>query len=380
MLPWARSQAPSVASRRSPAAGVWPSQRRQAPAGELVEELGIAVEDERHEPLVGDHEAAGRQHAGDLEAQARTRAGEAPAGVAGRDARPDRRSRPPQRGAHGRAAAGRVGIGKQHAAAAVERDGDRPVADPGGEPLGVEVVARQHGQRPRQLPRGGRRRLLELVGRRALDEQADEVLAAALALARVCGLLAGVALDRLGGQLVDVGEDRLGQQRELVGVDAGAAGDAGQPPPGDPRAEPVSRLEGVEPPSGAQLATAELDVDAAARPAGRAARRLGRRGGRVGRAELIDELAQGLLDRVADDRAEDALHRPVVLGYVRPQRLEDLVGQAGEFRAAGRRQARDRGSPTAGQTRDLVRCVQDCLPRVVIMPRNRASGCLGLTT
>ena len=55
--------------------------------------------------------------------------------------------------------------------------------DAGGEAFGVEVVAREHGEPARHLPADGGCGLLDLVGRGTVDEQADQVLAATLALA-----------------------------------------------------------------------------------------------------------------------------------------------------------------------------------------------------
>ncbi len=99
---------------------------------------------------------------------------------------------------------------------------------------------------------------------RVPQEQGEELAAAALALALLLALRLGVALDRVGGELVDVGEDRLGEEADLLGVGVGAAGGGGDPPPGDPGADAVGRLERVEVAALPELPPAQPDIDVAA--------------------------------------------------------------------------------------------------------------------
>ena len=111
-----------------------------------------------------------------------------------------------------------------------------------------------------------RRPGLRVLRRRVPQQQREQLAAAALALTLLLALRLRVALDRVGRELVDVGEDRLGEQAELLGVDAAAPGGGRDAPPGDPRADAVGGLQGVQGPPLPQLAPAQADVDLAPGP------------------------------------------------------------------------------------------------------------------
>src|SRR3954468_1397562 len=187
--------------------------------------------------------------------------------------------------------AGPLGLGHER---------DEPIGQPPGRALGLGADA---------LGCGGR------VG----GQQAREGAEAALALARGARLLGGVALDRLGGDRVDVGEDRLADVVErLGGQPAGRAG-IDDAPPRHARADAVRGQERVEAAAGARLAAAERDVDLALAVA-RAARSL----------EPVDEAAQRDLDAAAHVAPEGAGQWAGVFGDLGANRGDDLLCRAVE--------------------------------------------------
>ncbi len=98
--------------------------------------------------------------------------------------------------------------------------------------------ARQSGSAAREAPtsrRGGSTQLRRFGGR-VSQEHGYQLPppAAAFALEPRAGLR--VPLHRVGRELLDVGEDRLGQQAQQLGIEPGAAGRRGHPPPRHARA------------------------------------------------------------------------------------------------------------------------------------------------
>ena len=213
-------------------------------------------------------------------------------------------------------------VGQQQAAGPVEdggqgAGGSRRAIDPRSASAQASAATRPR-QRPARLAGGGPQ--VRLGRRRLADEHRRQLAAAGAGDVLDLGLRLRVALDRVGGELVDVGEDRLGEQAQLLGVEAGAPGRGGDPPPGDPGPDPVGGLQRVEGPALAQLAAAERDVDLAADPA--PALRV---------ADQGDELAQRFLDAGADPAAEAALERPRVLGHLAGDRRQGLGGDRVEL-------------------------------------------------
>ena len=225
---------------------------------------------------------------------------------------------PPAARSSSSARPGPVGVRTQHAAGpsttvASDSGGQAP-RDRGQVLLGAGERREPPRKRPARRPRrgadvglrGGGSRTSSAASSRRRRRRTSSTL----------GLRLGVALDRVGGELVDVGEDRLGQQAQRLGVEARPRGPArGDPPPGDPGADPVGGLQRVQRAPLAQLAAAELDVDLAARPAAG-----------LGIADQGDELAQRLADAAADAAAEASLQRPRVLRDLAGDRGEDLRG------------------------------------------------------
>ena len=190
------------------------------------------------------------------------------------------------------AAARGVRVGDEDDRRAERLGADRPLAQPPREPRRDRVQQRLAGrpvvggrrderrqpaarQRPRRRGRGRADRLLP--GGRVLREQPHQPAPAALALARGGGLLLRVALGRLGRELVDVGEDRLAERVDRVGREPARDAGLDEPPPRQPRADPVGGEQRVEAAAGVELAAAEVDVRA---PALRRRRARGRPAGR----------------------------------------------------------------------------------------------------
>jgi hypothetical protein len=175
----------------------------------------------------------------------------------------------------------------------------------------------------RQLPACRPRSCVEVgtVGGRPAQEQGRQLAPPAAAAVLDLGLRLGVAVDGVGGELVDVGEDRLGEQRQRLRLQLRPPARRGDPPPGDPGADPVGGLQRIERPSLPLLAATELDVDL---PPGLAAG--------VGISDQGDEPEQRLADAGADAAAEAALQRPLVLGHLAGDRRQDLLGDRPQFR------------------------------------------------
>ena len=178
---------------------------------------------------------------------------------------------------------------------------------------------RRDGARQRPAGRGGGGEHRLLVGGRVLREQPHEPPPQPLALARGGRLLLRVALRRLGRELVDVGEDRLAERVDGVGLEPAVAARLHEPPPRQPRAEPVGGQQRVEAAPRAHLAAAEVHVGRA--PAAVVA-------GRV--LDQVDEAPERALDAEPHDAPELALHRPRVVGHLDGDRADHLVGQPGQ--------------------------------------------------
>ncbi len=210
----------------------------------------------------------------------------------------------------------------------------------------AQVLLRAGGGRDAawQRPCGGlgRGAHVGLIRRRLAGQQRRQLAAPAAALVLELGLGLRVALDRVGGEFVDVGEDRLGEQAEHLRVEPRIPPGCGDPPPGDPRPDPVGGLQRVERAALPQLAAAEGDIDLTARlPA------------RLRVADQGDELAQRLGDSGADPAPEAALERPRVLGDLAGDRREDLLGDPVEL---GLDQVRDLGGECAPGLRIAAFC------------------------
>ena len=209
-----------------------------------------------------------------------------------------------------------VRVRDDRAADAVQSGCDRVSGQPRGETLQPLLVTRKRRRRSRHAParRLGCSSQVGLRGGRVADEQAHQLAAPVAALSLEPRASLRVALDRVGRELLDVGEDRLREQAEHLGVDPRARGGGRQAPPGDPGADAVGRLEGVERAALPQLPGAERRVHLAAGTAfpGRA-------------SDQFDELPQRLGYAGAHALPERPLQRARVVRDLERDRGEDLV-------------------------------------------------------
>ena len=150
----------------------------------------------------------------------------------------------------------------------------------------------------------------------------------------------GVALDRVGGELVDVGEDRLGEQAQRLGLEPARRAGCGEPPPGDPRADPVGGLQRVERPP----LPAARRGRARRRPRGPARGRAS--GSRIRatnwRSASLDPGPDAAAEAPSSGRAYSGTSRAIVREDLLGDRAELGLDQLGDRRSAGRARARRR--------------------------------------
>ncbi|WP_052914175.1 hypothetical protein [Protofrankia coriariae] len=156
------------------------------------------------------------------------------------------------------------------------------------------------------------------------QHQLAEPVPQAAAFAGCLGLLLGVALCAGGGDPVDVGEHGFGQRHQPVGVQPAALRGLGEPPPGDPGADPVGAEKGVQRASGAELAASQPDVDLTA------GREIGRSAG-VG-ADHGEETQQRLFDSLPDAAAERALQRARVRRHLTRDGRDQIIAEGRQLK------------------------------------------------
>ena len=155
-LPWWRSHASSVLSRRSRASGVRSASGARRSAASSLEQLGVGVEHERAELLLREEQPVAGQHAVAGERDAARRAGPAAPGLRPRDRRPERGAAPLERARDALDAARGVDVADERAGELVDARADRALADDRREALGVAMVGGDRRQAPRQRPAGAR--------------------------------------------------------------------------------------------------------------------------------------------------------------------------------------------------------------------------------
>ena len=324
-------------------------ERGQAAGRERVHQVGVALDDEITQVLVGQDRVVGDdarrpQSCGELgQAQARRHRrhglhvpdGGAPAGQRG-----PQLGAPPRPHRH-----------EGHHVATVR--GDQDVRAEAGAQATTALLLHDDGHdllrdRPARS-RGGRRERGSV--RRPGEQQAEQLAAPAVALAGAARLLGRVALGAHRGQLVDVREDRLGERHQQVGLDEG--GERREAPERDARPDAVGREQRLEAAPLQQLAAAEGEVDAAV---------VRRQRGRVG-AGQVQEALEGDLHAEADALAEAPLERPGVRRDLRRDAVEQLVDDLGEVRPDAAAEPGGKAGPGACD-RHSTSSVDDAQPTV----------------
>ncbi len=176
-------------------------------------------------------------------------------------------------------------------------------------------MAEQDRRGARQPPADGVRERRNLNRGRTPEQREDKLRSPSLDLSRAFRLRLGVPLDGVRGQAVDVGEDRLGEPRGGRLVDSGLLGCRREPSPGDPGANAVCGLQGVERSPRAQLRAPEAHRCPPAAVVDR-----------IWVTNEYHEAPQCFVDARAQRFTERALERLRVLGHLVGDRHEDLAG------------------------------------------------------